>query len=733
MTNDINNDDKNNNNCNNNYTPINNKQEINSNAIFKSDNDDILVLDDTILDERERNLAFCIDIVLKEAVKEDKLVKQLFYTMLSAYTTNPVNLAINAPSGEGKSHTLTKVGDLFPKEDVLYIADMSNKAIFHKSGYLAVRDEDGKYVEIESELVELQETLERKKVELKTKVSSSILEIKKEIDDLQQRIKEIKKNTVKVIDLNHKIMIFLDTPKKEIFEALMSLLSHDKYEVEYQYVDTSDKVGLRTKTNVLIGWPAVIFAQAIDYTQHPRYEEIQRRFLITNPKMDVEKYKAAVDHIIEKNSITDFVYQQKVVSDKDKDIAKEIIIDIRNSLLSFSNLTKPGKNNVIVPFPHLIKRIVSKNNSAQDMTFASRLMNQIALLTSIYFKNRPYLEVTPIFESTSFRIPLALFSDLIEALSLINNSTGGIRPYVLDWFHKVFLDLYNSKEGPNSKVKKGEEVVEERKAVTTQELIEKSKEVMNKNYNSKSILSEYIYPLSNLGYIDDIKSEIDGRANIYFPVDSLMEKEEKSINLFFQDQKNKLLEENDNRNINSITTDDKEFIISNIEIIMKYYSENKNLVTIRNVDNNTGEGDRKVEDIVNKYYSELSTNDPYNNIKTLQSYRTPKDQGDRPSLSSEQYFDSPKNDNNLQNNGVADIKNIEIHEKRSNNIFTEEEKNKLIYSCYFCGFESNLKEIQQHCMTDESGYHNGRIAYFYLPEFKKYGTIHHDPAEPVKK
>lgn len=103
MTVDIDNSDKDNNNCNNDYVTKNNIQEINSNAISESD-DDVLVFDDIILDEKERNLGFCFKIVLKEAVKEDRLVKQVCYSMLSAYTNNPINLAINAPSGVGKTH-----------------------------------------------------------------------------------------------------------------------------------------------------------------------------------------------------------------------------------------------------------------------------------------------------------------------------------------------------------------------------------------------------------------------------------------------------------------------------------------------------------------------------------------------------------------------------------------------------------------------------------------------------
>ena len=58
-------------------------------------------------------IQFCLDIILKEAREETRLVKQIFYVMLSMYTNNPINLAINAPSGEGKNYVIKKVGELF--------------------------------------------------------------------------------------------------------------------------------------------------------------------------------------------------------------------------------------------------------------------------------------------------------------------------------------------------------------------------------------------------------------------------------------------------------------------------------------------------------------------------------------------------------------------------------------------------------------------------------------------
>lgn len=58
----------------------------------------------------------------------------------------------------------------------------------------------------------------------------------------------------------------------------------------------------------------------------------------------------------------------------------------------------------------------------------------------------------------------------------------------------------------------------------------------------------------------------------------------------------------------------------------------------------------------------------------------------------------------MQDNDSPNIKNNRFSEKESNNIFTEEEKNKLIYSCYFCNFNSILREeYKRHCMARHPG------------------------------
>lgn len=221
-------------------------------------------------------ISFCLNIILREARKEERLVKQIFYTILSTYTNNPCNLAINSPSGEGKTYVLHKVGEKFPKEDVMFLAGMTDKALFHRQGALVIKNDVGEYESVDDKVAQIDSEIVDKEGEIATSKDSSFKQARRnEIKQLEKQKQELLKDAKKLIELSHKILVFLDTPRPELFNALMPLLSHDKYEVEYEFVDTLN--GIKTKTNILRGWPAVVFAQAIDYSHYARYAEIQRR------------------------------------------------------------------------------------------------------------------------------------------------------------------------------------------------------------------------------------------------------------------------------------------------------------------------------------------------------------------------------------------------------------------------------------------------------------------------
>ena len=51
-----------------------------------------------LYNEYDDKLDFVTKVILQEARLEERLTNQLLVTMLSAYSNNPINLLINAPS-----------------------------------------------------------------------------------------------------------------------------------------------------------------------------------------------------------------------------------------------------------------------------------------------------------------------------------------------------------------------------------------------------------------------------------------------------------------------------------------------------------------------------------------------------------------------------------------------------------------------------------------------------------
>ncbi|MDP9286977.1 MAG: hypothetical protein M3P08_02125 [Thermoproteota archaeon] len=76
-------------------------------------------------------------------MQEDSLLRQIFYTILSANTNNPINLGIIAPTSEGKTYPVTRTLKYVPKEDVWLVGGMSPKILVRQKGVLV--DESNKH------------------------------------------------------------------------------------------------------------------------------------------------------------------------------------------------------------------------------------------------------------------------------------------------------------------------------------------------------------------------------------------------------------------------------------------------------------------------------------------------------------------------------------------------------------------------------------------------------------
>jgi hypothetical protein len=532
-------------------------------------------------------IQFCYEVIGKEVKLDDKLVRQVFLTMLSSYTQNPINLAINAPTGEGKSYIINKVADLFPRSDVVYLTSMTDKSLFHRKGTLVVKNDNGVYQNIEEKITEMESEIESKESEvLRTSDKNLKQGLNSQIKELQKQNRDVLKDAVKLIDLNHKVLIFGDTPRHKLLEAIMSLLSHDRYEVEYEYVDTFN--GIKTKNNILRGFPTVIFTAAIDYSKYARWDEIQRRFIITNPKMTAEKYKVSIHLKGARFGLPDFVYEATVVSAKEKEKATEIIRGLKDKIQSATENDKPNSTNVFIPFIESIEKSLP-NSKASDITTADRLFHYLTIIPVANIDARPRLITKAKGDFLLHTCPFALFEDLVESVYLMEIGDG-VRPYHAQWFNEIFLAAFNEKAEPSSK----NGIEEESISLTTRELVAATNEIQKRMYSTQQIYENYIVPLINAGYIDRMPSNLDKRSYVFYPVMNAKQKillEVNNPNNFAHDKKIQVAD--------FAIFPSREYLISKIKEVLRYSYQSNDLTRIEDHEGK----EVSVEELVDRYFS----------------------------------------------------------------------------------------------------------------------------------
>jgi hypothetical protein len=130
---------------------------------------------------------------------------------------------------------INKVGDNFRKEDVMFLAGMTDKALFHRQGTLVIKNSVGEYESVHDKVAEIDSEIAYKESEIAMSKDGNLKQARRnQVKQLEKQKHELFKDVKKLIDLSHKILVFLDTQRPELFNALMPLLSHDKYEIEYE-------------------------------------------------------------------------------------------------------------------------------------------------------------------------------------------------------------------------------------------------------------------------------------------------------------------------------------------------------------------------------------------------------------------------------------------------------------------------------------------------------------------
>ena len=163
---------------------------------------------------------------LFEAIKcnvkqEESLVRQIAYTAMSKDTKDPINLAIIAPTSEGKTYAVLETLKYFPPEDVRKIGSMSSRVLIRDNGILVDSDGQpigGKIKELEKKIekenfrikIERRRAMASKTKKRKQDVKDDDLEAavtveinrQNDLDNLQEQLEQISDNARNLIDLN---------------------------------------------------------------------------------------------------------------------------------------------------------------------------------------------------------------------------------------------------------------------------------------------------------------------------------------------------------------------------------------------------------------------------------------------------------------------------------------------------------------------------------------------------
>ncbi len=449
---------------------------------------------------------------IKKTVKcEDALIRQVLYTGFSTYVEDdPINLGILAPTSEGKTYAVTEPLQYFPDDDVLYIGQMSNKVLVRQKGILIDKKTGEPIHDKVHELrTKARELAKKKRV---TNDRDEKEDINEEIDQVDEDIRKLFENSKTLIDLTGKILVFLEPPQFELWNLLKPILSHDKKEIEFPFVDKTSHSNAETKDVVVRGYPACIFCSAKDESKWEIWNEIKSRILVTSPNMVTKKYQESNKLISQNKGLPNLIQQQIIISDEEIEDTKNCVLIIKQKIQELKSNNKNGKISLWIPYYELLQKELPANKGT-DVRFAKKvfsLLNIVAIVKSD-------LRMKLMMEGESSII--ANLEDLREVLSITQNFDG-LPKFKAEFFNNIFYPCFAKKTEPDSKKNDEGKIVKEEEiiAVTTRELCDYYKEIEKKPISTDNLKHTYLNQLTNEGIIDYTGSKIDTRQNIYYPL-----------------------------------------------------------------------------------------------------------------------------------------------------------------------------------------------------------------------
>lgn len=388
--------------------------------------------------------------ILDITIKEDRNNKvAIILAMILTYTyDSQINILLNAPSSTGKSYIPTEIVKLFPEEDVRIIGYCTPTAFFHDYG-----------------------------------------------------VWDSKKKTM-TVDLESKIILFLDQPHNMLLERLRPLLSHDKKEIPIKITDKTDKGGLRTKNIILRGFPSVVFCTVglkVD-------EQESTRNLMLSPEQDQVKIKNAIhDGIIK--SINSSSYNEKVETDNDRNLLKERMLAIKEANIK----------DIRIEDGSLVEDLFLKGKDILKPRYQRDITKFISLIKACTLLNFP-------FRKRVGDILIANKDDISEGYNLWENISKNLEynlsPYVYNFYKDVVVPLFQEKNKNDDMPQIG---------LLKKEILKKSQAIYGRSTDDWQFRHDIIPALENGGLITE-EPDIDNRTRImYYPQTLNNESQDNSV------------------------------------------------------------------------------------------------------------------------------------------------------------------------------------------------------------
>jgi hypothetical protein len=429
---------------------------------------------------------------LETRVKKDKPVKlSVLFTGLSSFLHDPINLFLKGESGSGKTYNTTETLKYFPEDPIWFLGGMSRKSLVHSHGVLL--NKNGEEID-----------LDYRPTKPNKKDFDNEEDFKRAVQNYQEQLKDRReemRDSYTLVDLSHKVLVFLESPDFETFQMLRPILSHDKEQIQYQFVDKTGKGQLQTRKVVLKGWPATIFL-----TTDVKYiEELATRSFTATPENSEVKISEA-NVLTNMKASLPWQYEEETQAFK----------IISGLIQRLQEQASESKVDVVIPFLNLFELFPKEiSRDMRDFQHFTQFMKTITLL---HYFQRPYMK------HGESKLLIATLEDVRRALDvyreIFETTRTGTEKRILDLYHQIVKtkDSWYLKE-------------------ITYEYNKTAKRKL-----SEDSLRRILQRLDEIGYVNIQKNdEGDKRLNLYIP---LMKGEEKAEtcrkNGFQQDSEAKL-------------------------------------------------------------------------------------------------------------------------------------------------------------------------------------------------